>query len=137
MGYIRFLISARHAPYSPAAGGSTETIMPIHYIYLFIAVAAETIGTSALQASQQFTRLVPSLIVVIGYGFAFYFMGLALKYMPVGIVYAIWSGLGIVFIAAIGFVVFGQKLDLPAIIGLAMILSGILVIHIFSSSSGH
>jgi len=111
--------------------------MPMHYIFLVVAVAAETIGTTALQASQQFTRLVPSLIVLFAYGFSFYMLGLTLKVMPVGIVYAIWSGLGIVLIAVIGYVVFGQRLDLPAVLGMGMILAGILVIHLFSSSSGH
>ncbi len=111
--------------------------MPVHYIYLIVAVAAETIGTTALQASQQFSRLVPSLIVLVAYGFSFYMLGLTLKVIPVGIVYAIWSGLGIVLIAVIGLVVFGQKLDLPAVLGMAMILAGILVIHLFSGSSGH
>lgn len=111
--------------------------MPVHYIYLFVAIIAETIGTTALQASQQFTRLWPSVVVVAGYGVAFYFLGLSLKFMPVGLVYAIWSGLGIVAIAAIGFVAFGQSLDMPAIIGILMILGGILVIHLFSNASTH
>lgn len=111
--------------------------MPSHYIILFFAVAAETIGTTALQASQQFTRLWPSVICMISYAAAFYLLSLALKVMPVGILYAVWSGLGIVLIAAIGYAVFGQKLDLPAILGIIMILSGILVIHLFSNSSTH
>ncbi|MCU9837456.1 SMR family transporter [Ruegeria sp. WL0004] len=111
--------------------------MPVHYFYLILAVAAETVGTTALQASQQFTRLVPSVLVVIGYGLAFYLMAQTLRVMPVGIVYAIWSGLGIVFIAAIGYMVFGQKLDLPALLGIAMIVGGILVIHLFSATSTH
>ncbi len=111
--------------------------MPAHYLYLILAVAAETVGTTALQASQQFTRLVPSVLVVIGYGLAFYLMAQTLRVMPVGIVYAIWSGLGIVFIAAIGYMVFGQKLDLPALLGIAMIVGGILVIHLFSATSTH
>lgn len=111
--------------------------MPLHYIYLFVAVAAETIGTTALQASQQFTRFWPSVLVVAGYGLAFYFMSLTLRAMPVGIVYAIWSGLGIVLIAVIGLMVFGQRLDWPAVLGMGMILAGILVIHLFSGSTGH
>ncbi|SPH17951.1 Multidrug transporter EmrE [Defluviimonas aquaemixtae] len=111
--------------------------MPMHYVYLFFAVAAETIGTTALQASQQFTRLGPSILVVIAYGVAFFLLGLALKYIPVGIAYAIWSGLGIVLIALIGFAVFGQRLDLPALLGLALILGGILIIHLFSGSATH
>ncbi len=111
--------------------------MPIHYIYLFLAVLAETIGTSALQASQQFTRLWPSLLVVGSYAISFYLLALTLKYMPVGIMYAIWSGLGIVLIAGIGFFYFGQKLDMPAFIGLTMIIGGIVIIHLFSKSSIH
>ncbi|WP_417816916.1 SMR family transporter [Tritonibacter scottomollicae] len=109
----------------------------MHYLYLMAAVLAETIGTTALQASQQFTRLLPSVIVVVAYAASFFLMSLTLKYMPVGIVYAIWSGLGIVLIAAIGFIVFGQRIDLPAIAGMMMIIAGILVIHLFSSSSSH
>ncbi len=111
--------------------------MPAHYIYLIIAVIAETIGTSALQASAQFTRFWPSVVVVIAYAAAFYLLALALKVIPVGILYAMWSGLGIVLIAGIGYAVFGQKLDLPAIIGIALILIGIIVIHLFSNTSAH
>ncbi|NOD83373.1 MULTISPECIES: SMR family transporter [unclassified Ruegeria] len=111
--------------------------MPQAYLYLMLAVVAETIGTTALQASQQFTRFWPSVLVVVGYGVAFYLMALTLKYMPVGIVYAIWSGLGIFLIAVIGFIVFGQRLDWPAILGLTLILSGILIIHLFSKTAGH
>jgi len=111
--------------------------MPNHYVILFFAVMAETIGTTALQASQQFSRLWPSLICIVAYAAAFYLLSLALKVMPVGILYAVWSGLGIVLIAAIGFAVFGQKLDTAAILGIAMILAGILVIHLFSNTSTH
>ncbi len=111
--------------------------MPLHYVYLVIAIAAETVGTTALQASAQFTRLWPSMLVVAAYGVSFYFMALALRVMPVGIVYAIWSGLGIVLIAGIGFVVFGQRLDVPAVLGLALIIAGIVVIHLFSGSAMH
>lgn len=111
--------------------------MPMHYIILFFAIVAETIGTTALQASQQFSKFWPSAIVVVAYGASFYLMALALKVIPVGIAYAIWSGVGIVLIAIIGFAVFGQKLDLPAILGMGMILAGILVIHLFSATSTH
>lgn len=111
--------------------------MPIHYVYLVVAIVAETVGTTALQASHQFTRLWPTCLVVLAYGVAFYMLGLALKFMPVGVAYAIWSGLGIVLIAAIGFTVFGQKLDLAAGLGLALIISGILIIHLFSETTGH
>ncbi len=111
--------------------------MPVHYIYLIVAIAAETIGTTALQASVQFTRLWPSVMVVVSYVVAFYFLGLALKYIPVGVAYALWSGLGIVLIACIGFMLFGQKLDLAAVAGLGLIIAGILVIHLFSDTSTH
>ncbi|SLN71839.1 DMT family transporter [Ruegeria meonggei] len=111
--------------------------MPKAYLILLLAVAAETIGTTALQASQQFSRFWPSVLVVISYGIAFYLLGLTLRFMPVGIVYAIWSGLGIFLIAIIGYIAFGQKLDWPAVLGLAMILGGILIIHLFSKTAGH
>lgn len=111
--------------------------MPIHYIYLFFAVLAETIGTTALQASQQFSRLAPSIICVVAYAAAFYLLSLALRVMPVGVLYAIWSGLGIVLIAIIGFVAFGQKLDWAALLGITLIMAGIVIINLFSSSTSH
>ena len=111
--------------------------MPTTYLLLVLAILAETIGTTALQASQQFTRIMPSVVVVVAYALSFYLLALVLKTIPVGIAYAIWSGLGIVFIALIGLTVFGQRLDLPAVIGMAMILGGILVIHLFSASTTH
>ncbi|KKL94969.1 hypothetical protein LCGC14_1859340 [marine sediment metagenome] len=109
----------------------------MHYLWLLIAIISETLGTTALQASQQFTRLWPSLAVIACYLVSFYFMALTLKVMPVGIVYAIWSGLGIVCIAGIGYIVFGQKLDLAAVLGLSLIIVGILIIHIFSAATTH
>ena len=111
--------------------------MPVHYLFLLIAVITEVIGTSALQASAQFTRFWPSVIVVISYTSTFIFMAYTLKYMPVSLVYAIWSGLGIVFIALIGYFWFKQSLDAPAIIGLSLIIAGVLVIHLFSKSAAH
>ena len=111
--------------------------MPMHYIILFFAIVTETIGTTALQASYQFSKFWPSVIVVVAYSASFYLMALALKVIPVGIAYAIWSGVGILMIAIIGFAVFGQKLDLPAILGMGLILVGILVIHLFSATSTH
>ena len=107
------------------------------YLILILAIAAETIGATALQASQQFTRLWPSVLVVLAYGLSFWLLSLTLKVMPVEGVYALWSGLGIVLIAVIGLLVFGQRLDWPAVLGMAMILSGILVIHLFSATSPH
>ena len=109
--------------------------MPAHFITLIVAVIFETIGTTALQASQQFTKLGPSIIVVIAYAAAFYLLALTLKTMPVGIMYAIWSGSGIVLIAVIGWVVFRQTLDWPAVLGMALILAGIVIIQVFSKSA--
>ena len=107
------------------------------YVILAFAVLAETIGTAALQASQQFTRPLPSVLVVISYALAFWLLSIVLRSLPVGIAYALWSGLGIVFIAIIGLVVFGQRLDWPAVLGIGLILSGILVINLFSATTGH
>ena len=111
--------------------------MPTYFITLFFAVLFETIGTTALQASQQFTKLGPSVLVIVSYCAAFYLLALTLKYMPVGIMYAIWSGSGIVLISIIGWIVFRQTLDLPAILGIALILSGILIIQLFSETAAH
>jgi len=107
------------------------------YLYLAIAIVAEVIATSALKASNEFTRLIPSMVVVIGYGIAFYFMTLVIRTIPIGITYAIWSGLGIVLIAAVGYFYYKQALDLPAIIGMGLIVSGVVVINVFSKTAGH
>ncbi|MBT8118752.1 MAG: multidrug efflux SMR transporter [Gammaproteobacteria bacterium] len=107
------------------------------YLFLAIAIVAEVIATSALKASDEFTRLIPSMIVVVGYGVAFYFMTLVIRTIPLGITYAVWSGLGIVLISAVGFFYYKQSLDLPAIIGMGLIVSGVLVIHLFSNTTGH
>lgn len=111
--------------------------MPIAYFYLIVAVVLETIGTTALQASEQFTKFWPSLVVVVAYAGAFFLLALTLKFIPVGIAYALWSAMGIVFISIIGFIVFGQKLDFAAMLGILLILIGIGIIHLFSSSSVH
>ena len=107
------------------------------YIYLAIAIVAEVAATTALKSSEGFTNLLPSVVVVVGYSAAFYFLSLVLKTIPVGITYAIWSGAGIVLISVIGLLLFGQKLDLPAIIGMALIVAGIVVMNMFSSSVQH
>ena len=107
------------------------------YLYLAIAIVAEVAATSALKASAEFTRLVPSLIVVVGYAVAFYFMTLVLRTIPVGITYAIWSGVGIVLVTVVGIFLYNQMPDLPAIIGIALIIAGVLVIHLFSKTVGH
>lgn len=109
----------------------------MHYLFLALAILSEVIGTSALQASQQFTRPVPSAIVIAGYGSAFYFLALTLKVMPLGIVYAIWAGLGIVLITGVGWVLFGQKLDFAALAGIGLIVAGVVVINVFSNSTTH
>lgn len=104
------------------------------YLYLAIAIVAEVIGTSALKAAHGFTRPLPSLVVVAGYGVAFYFLSLALTTIPVGVAYAIWSGVGVVLIALVGWVVFRQSLDMPALLGIGLILAGVMVIQLFSTS---
>ncbi len=108
-----------------------------HWIALTIAIFAEVIGTTALKASNEFTRLIPSLIVVAGYGTAFYFMSISLRVLPVGIMYAIWSGMGIVLISVIAWLIYKQTLDLPSMIGMGLIIAGVMVINLFSKSVGH
>ncbi|HMM55307.1 MAG TPA: SMR family transporter [Candidatus Desulfobacillus sp.] len=103
-----------------------------HWIFLGLAIVSEVIGTSALKAAEGFTRPWPSLVVVVGYGAAFYFLSLTLKAIPVGVAYAIWSGAGIALITLIAWVLFGQALDLPAIIGLLLIVAGVAVLKLFS-----
>ncbi|WP_346836817.1 multidrug efflux SMR transporter [Microbulbifer sp. SAOS-129_SWC] len=102
------------------------------YLYLAIAIVAEVAATTALKASAQFTRLGPSLIVVIGYGIAFYMLTLVLRSIPVGVSYAIWSGLGIVLVTLAGAVVYRQIPDWPAIFGMGLIVAGVIVINVFS-----
>ena len=111
--------------------------MPTAYIYLIAAIVFETIGTSALKASEGFTRLWPSVLVVVGYAISFYLLSLTLKAIPVGIAYGIWSALGVLLIAVIGWLVFGQKLDTAAILGLSLIVAGVIVIQVFSNSINH
>ncbi len=107
------------------------------YLYLAIAIVAEVIATSALKASEEFTKLVPALVVVFGYGIAFYMLTLVLKTMPVGIAYALWAGLGIVLVAIVSAVIYQQIPDLPAIVGMLLIVAGVIVINLFSKTSGH
>lgn len=107
------------------------------WIYLMIAIVAEVIATSALRASDGFERVLPSVIVVVGYSTAFYFLSMTLKTIPVGVAYAVWSGVGIVLISAVGWVMFGQKLDLGAVVGIALIAAGVIVLNVFSRSSAH
>ena len=109
--------------------------MPVQFVYLIVAVILETFGTACLKASNEFTKLWPSLGVIIGFAGAFYFLALTLRYMPIGVVYAIWSGLGIVLITLIGLVFFKQSLDAAAYIGLGLIILGVIVINMFSSTT--
>ena len=104
---------------------------------LIVAIIAEVIGTTALARSDGFTRLVPSLITVAGYALAFYFLALALREMPTGIVYAIWSGMGIVLISAVAWIWYRQTLDTAALLGLALIIAGVMVVNLFSKSVSH
>lgn len=105
-----------------------------HWIYLAVAIVAEVVGTSFLKQADGFTRLWPSVIVIGSYIVAFYFLSLALKTLPVGIAYAVWAGTGVALIALAGFVFFGQALDWPAVLGIALIVSGVAVINLLSST---
>jgi small multidrug resistance pump len=107
------------------------------YGYLAIAIVAEVIGTISLKASNEFTNLIPSVVVVLGYGLAFFFLSLVLKTIPVGIAYAIWAGMGIVLIALIAAIMFKQIPDWPAMIGMALIIAGVVVINVFSKTTSH
>jgi len=108
-----------------------------HWIFLGIAIAGEIIATSALKASEGFSKPIPSIVVAVGYLIAFYFLSLTLKTMQVGVAYAIWARLGVVLVSAIAWIVYGQKLDLPAIAGMALIISGVMVMNLFSKSVSH
>lgn len=107
------------------------------YLILAIAIVCEVIATSALKASEGFSKPWPSLIVVVGYGIAFYCLSLTLKSIPVGIAYAIWSGLGIVLVSAAGWILYKQKLDTGAIVGMLLIIAGVIVVNVFSKSEAH
>jgi small multidrug resistance pump len=107
------------------------------WAYLAIAIIAEVIGTSALKASMGFTRPGPTAVVVVGYGVAFYFLSLTLQTLPVGVTYAIWSGVGIVLISLFAWLAYGQTLDLPAVIGLTLIIAGVVVLNLFSRTLAH
>ena len=110
---------------------------PVTWAALLGTIGLEVVGTTLLQQSQQFTRPWPTAGLALCYGAAFYLLTIALKQMPVGLAYAIWSGLGVVLISVIGLFLFKQKLDLPAVIGLIMIVGGVVVINLFSKSVTH
>jgi small multidrug resistance pump len=107
------------------------------YVLLAVAIVAEVVATSALRASEGFTRLIPSTVVVIGYCISFYLLSLTLKSIPVGIVYAVWSGAGIVLITLVAALLFKQIPDLPAVIGMSLIVAGVVVLNVFSKVSAH
>lgn len=107
------------------------------YLYLAIAIIAEVAATSALKASAEFTKLIPSVIVVLGFLIALYFMTLVLRTIPVGITYAIWSGLGIVLIGVVSFFLYQEIPDTPAMIGMGLIILGVVVINLFSKTISH
>jgi len=109
----------------------------VPYLYLTIAIVGEVIATSSLKASEGFTRLAPSVVVVIGYGVAFYFLSLTLRAIPIGTAYAVWSGLGIVLVALAGWLVFGQKMDIWGAVGMALIVAGVVVLNFVSKAATH
>jgi small multidrug resistance pump len=107
------------------------------YLLLFVAIVAEVVATSALKASENFTRLTPSLLVVAGYGVAFTCLSMTLKTLPLGVAYAIWSGIGTALVAVLGWLVYRQQLDLPAIAGISLIIIGTIVLNLFSKVAAH
>ncbi|OZI39100.1 QacE family quaternary ammonium compound efflux SMR transporter [Bordetella genomosp. 1] len=113
------------------------SLIPLKWVYLGVAIIAEIVATSALKSSEGFSRLLPSVITVLGYGVAFYFLSLTLREIPVGVAYAIWSGVGIVLISLVGVVLFRQTLDLAAILGMTLIVAGVVMINLFSKTAGH
>ena len=108
-----------------------------NWMYLAIAILSETVATTALKASAGFTRLGPAALVVAGYGLAFYFLSLTLRTIPLGVAYAVWSGVGIVLITTAGWILYEQKLDGAALAGIALIVAGVLVMNLFSKTAGH
>ncbi|WMQ74648.1 MAG: Multidrug transporter [Sodalis sp.] len=107
------------------------------YLYLFVAIIAEVIATSSIKASAGFSKLVPSLLVIIGYAISFTLLSLVLKTVPIGIAYASWCGLGIVFVAIVSYFLYGQKLDVVSICGITMIIAGVLIINLFSKTADY
>lgn len=107
------------------------------YVYLAVAIIAEVIGTSCLRLTDGFSRLLPVAVVTLSYGISFFFLSMTLKFLPTGIVYATWSGVGIVLIAAIAWFFQGQKLDLVAVAGMGLIIAGVLVMNLLSKSAVH
>jgi small multidrug resistance pump len=109
-------------------------VFPMKWLFLSISICSEVAATSSLRLTEGFSRILPSVIVIAGYGCSFYFLSLTLKNIPVGISYAIWSGVGIVLVSVIAYLMFGQRLDVPALIGIGLIIAGVIVIQLFSKS---
>lgn len=109
----------------------------LNWLYLAVAIVAEVAATSFLKSSEGFTRLGPSFAVLVGYGVAFYLLSLTLRTIPVGVAYAIWSGVGVVLVTLVAWLLFGQRLDIPAILGIGLIVSGVIVLNLFSKATGH
>jgi small multidrug resistance pump len=107
------------------------------WLYLLIAIAGEIVGTMFLKMSAGFTRPLPGLAAAMGYAVAFYFLAQVLRTIPVGVAYAVWSGVGVAAVTLLGLVLFGQRLDLPAVIGITLIVAGVVVLNVFSGSVGH
>ena len=107
------------------------------WVYLVLAIVGELVGTSAFKGAEGFTRLWPSLISIAGYVVAFYFLSLSLKDIPVGIAYAMWSAIGIVLVSIVGYFLYDQKIDLPAMVGIGLIIIGVVIMNLFSKSVSH
>src|SRR5262245_26010751 len=123
--------------YRPIETHITGQEADMGYLFLTIAIVSEVVGTAALKASAEFTKPIPSLIVVAGYAIAFVCLSLTLRTIPVGIAYAIWAGCGIVLVALVSYALFGQKLDAPALVGIGLITAGVVVVNVFSGSIAH
>ncbi|GLK80216.1 DMT family transporter [Methylopila turkensis] len=109
----------------------------MNWLYLAAAILCEVFATSAMKTTEGFTRLGPSIITILGYAVAFYFLSLTLRTIPIGVAYAVWSGAGIVLISLVGWLAFGQKLDAPAIAGVGLIVAGVVVLNLFSKAGAH
>ena len=107
------------------------------YIYFAAAIISEVVATSALKASEEFTKLIPSLIVIVGYCISFYLVTLVLRTIPIGITYAIWAGVGIVLVALVGAILYKQIPDIPAVIGMGLIIAGVVIINVYSKTFVH
>lgn len=111
--------------------------MKLTYLYLAVAIVAEVVATSCLKSSDGFSKLLPSVITVLGYAISFTFLSITLRVLPIGVAYAIWSGVGVVLIATVGWLWHGQALDAPALLGLGLIVAGVIVVNLFSNTVSH